>query len=172
MEVGNAAKSPAEIYSGLRNMILSGSRSKFSLPATSKPTEPWGVVLDLGVQNGTATMVALSDGTASVYLSSGGGFIDGVGQGSIRIAAKNAVRAAADIQPKMRKTQTFSLPETGQAQFLALTDAGIFAVSGSVFELQTGQTPLANLWNALQAVITHYRTFYKDKRKTNKPTVQ
>ena len=128
--------------------------------------------MDWGVQNGTATVVALSDGTASVYLSGGGGFIGGIGQESIRIAAKHAVQVAADVQPKMRETQSLSLPETGQAQFFVLTGGGIFAASASVVELQTGHTPLANLGNALQAVISHYRTFYKNKGKTNKPPVQ
>jgi hypothetical protein len=156
-----------EAYAGLRNMILTGSRTKFSLPETSRPTEPWGVVMDWGVQNGTATVVALSDGTASVYLSGGGGFIGGIGQEPIRSSAKAAVKSAGEVQSLMKETKNFPLPQTGQAQFFALTDAGIYTASASEKELAAGRTPFANLGNAMQAVITQYRILQQKDQKPN-----
>lgn len=57
---------PAKTYVDLRNLIFQGSRQKFSLPATSAPTEPWGVVMDLSLNRGTATVTALSDGNGSI----------------------------------------------------------------------------------------------------------
>ena len=55
-----------EIYQGLRNQALQMSREKLGLPATPTPTTPWGVIMDWGVNRGTATVVAFSDGHASV----------------------------------------------------------------------------------------------------------
>src|SRR6516225_870477 len=66
--------SPEVVYQGLRNMVLCGTRERFGLAPTSSRTEPWGVVMDWGVPNGTATVMALSDGSASIYLSGGGGY--------------------------------------------------------------------------------------------------
>ena len=146
-----------QTYAGLRDMILQGSRTKFSLPEPSRPTEPWGVVMDWGVQNGTATVVALSDGTASVYLSGGGGFIGGVGQAPIRSAALEAVRLAAGVQPQAKETKSFPLPETGQVHFYFLTDAGVFAAIASEDSLRTEQSPFSKLGNAMQGIITQYR---------------
>src|ERR1700733_11296368 len=42
-------KDPKEMYPRLRTLMLQGSRAKFGLIPTSKPTEPWGVVMDWGV---------------------------------------------------------------------------------------------------------------------------
>src|SRR5258708_38926337 len=69
------APEPNGIYIGLRNTMLQGSRSKFSLAATARPSEPWGVLMDWGIRNGTGTVVVLSDGSASVDFRSCGGHI-------------------------------------------------------------------------------------------------
>ena len=53
--------------------MLDGPRTKFGLPPISGPNEPWVVLMDWGVNNGMATVVAASDGSASVYFASGGG---------------------------------------------------------------------------------------------------
>ena len=103
-----------EAYLGLRNLMLTGSRVKFSIPVTSRPTEPWGVVMDWGIQSGTVTVVAMSDGSASIYLSSGGGSLGGIGQEAIRNAAKHAVGLASSVQRQMKETKTFPLPQTGR----------------------------------------------------------
>jgi len=120
-----------KVYLGLRNMMLQGSRAKFGLPPASKPTEPYGVLMDWGIAAGTATVVAVTDGTASVYLSSGGGFIGG-GQShdSIRSAAKRTVELAGELQPLMRLTTTYPLPQRGYVTFYVLTDAGVFTATG------------------------------------------
>lgn len=47
---GKSASDPKEASAGLRLLMLQGSRAKFGLAQTSKPTEPWGVVMDWGMQ--------------------------------------------------------------------------------------------------------------------------
>jgi hypothetical protein len=148
---------PAKTYVDLRNLIFQGSRQKFSLPATSAPTEPWGVVMDLSLNRGTATVTALSDGNGSIYLSSGGGYIGGVGKPAIHDAAQNFVRTAAEFQAGMKATTEFPLPETGQAKFYVLTDAGVFTASAVEDELNQRRDPLTKLFATGQEVITQYR---------------
>jgi hypothetical protein len=157
-----------ETYLGLRNQMLNGSRTKFSLPATSGPTEPWGVLMDWGVEPGTATVVAMSDGSASIYLSSGGGFLGGIAQEPIRNAAKAAVTLAEEVQPQMNVTSTFPLPETGQVRFYVLTDAGVYTATAGVADLQTGQSPFSKLGNAMQGVVTEYRIFQEKKESPHR----
>src|SRR3954467_14364583 len=70
------APSP-EMSRELRDMVLHGSRAKFDLPASKNPL--WGVVMDWGLPQGTVTLVAIEDGNASYYLSTGGGTIGGAG---------------------------------------------------------------------------------------------
>ena len=154
-----------ETYLGLRNLILTGSRTKFSLPATSQPTEPWGVVMDWGVKTGTVTAVAMSDGGASIYLSRGGGSLGGAGQEAIRNAAKKAVNLASAVQGQMEEKKTFPLPAMGEVRFYALTDAGVFSAKAPEADLQAGRGPFASLSDAMQQVITAYRIHEQNYQK-------
>jgi hypothetical protein len=145
-------------------MMLQGSRAKFGLPPASKPTEPYGVLMDWGIAAGTATVVAVADGNASVYLSSGGGFIGG-GQShdSIRTAAKKTVELASEVQPLMRLTTTYPLPQRGYVTFYVLTDAGVFTATASEDEMKTHKSPLYKLGDSAQTIITEYRMMQHDK---------
>jgi hypothetical protein len=113
--------------------------------------------MDWPQASGFATVVALGDGNASIYLSGGGGYLGGVSHESIRVAAQKAVEVAGDVQPQMKPTTAYPLPERGQIVFYALTDAGTFTVQVPEAELRNGRSPFAKLGNAMQGVITQYR---------------
>lgn len=156
---------PKQVYLGLRRTMLDGPRTKFGLPPRSKPTEPWGVLMDWGVNNGIATVVASSDGSASVYFSSGGGYIGGRGQEPIRLAAQKAVDVARAVQLASQPTTEFPLPETGGVFFYFLTDAGVFTFHTSVEDLNSPSHPLRKVGDAMQDVITQYRLWDQGGRK-------
>src|ERR1700755_2161232 len=59
-------------YLGLRNLAL--NRSPENMGQTS---EPWAVLMDLSVGIHTATVISYADGTASIYISNGGGYLGG-----------------------------------------------------------------------------------------------
>ncbi|HUA86813.1 MAG TPA: hypothetical protein VMB85_23310 [Bryobacteraceae bacterium] len=114
--------------------------------------------MDWGVTEGSATVVALSDGHASIYLSSGGGYLGGSqSHESIRNAARAAVAAAAEFQPQMKLTSTFPLPRQGEVIFYLLTDEGVFTASGPEQEMSGQQNKLSKLGNAMQLIITEYQ---------------
>jgi hypothetical protein len=148
---------PAEVYAGLRQLALTGSRSKLGLAPTSNRTEPWGVVIDWGLQKGTATVIAMSDGSASVYFSTGGGYIGGKGQEPIRIAAERSVDAAKLVPLPHTPTTAFPVPEQHGVFFYLLTDAGVFIFRTSEQELNSTGHPLRKLGDNMQGVITQYR---------------
>lgn len=160
---GASQPAPGDAYLGLRSQMLHASRTELGLPATSKPTQPWGVLMDWAIPKGSATVVAISDGNASVYLSSGGGFIGGFAHESVRKAAQSTVAAANEIQPQMHLTTTYPLPQPGEVTFYALTDSGVFTVSALEADLKSGHSPLSKLSNAAQEVITQYRLMQQTK---------
>jgi hypothetical protein len=157
-----APPDPKSIYLGLRGQALNLKREKIGLPTPSKPTQPWAALMDWGLSSGTATVVAIADGTASVYLSSGGGSIGG-GQSheSIRNAAKKMVTVAAEFQPQMRATNFYPLPRSGEVIFYLLTDARVFMVTASEEELSSHRHPLSKLGDAAQEIVTQYRLVQK-----------
>lgn len=159
-----ASPSPEVVYQGLRNMVLHGTRERFGLASPKSPTEPWGVVMDWGVPNGTATVMALSDGSASIYMSGGGGFLGGQKQESVRAAAHLAVETAAEFQPQMKATTDYVLPASGEVIFYVLTDSGVFTASDKEEELRKPGHPLLKLGNVMQNVITQYRILEEWKK--------
>jgi hypothetical protein len=155
---GSATK---DIYTSLRNQALQSSRKALNLPPASDSTQPWGVLMDWGNTQGTATVVALSDGSASVYLSSGGGFIGGEGHEVIRKAAQRMVSTASETQAQMKATTTYPLPKEGEVVFYSLTDSGVFTAHATEEDLKSGQDSLFKLGNAGQDVISQYRLIQK-----------
>jgi len=90
----------ANPLTGLRDLALNGTRENFGLGPGASPTQPFVVVTDWGEAEGATTVVAVADGSASVYRSDGGGSMGG-GQAhpEIHAAALKAIEAASAVQP-------------------------------------------------------------------------
>ena len=157
--------SARDVYLGLRNQILNLSRDKCGLRATAGPTEPCAVLMDWGVNTGTATVVAVADGTVSIYLSSGGGSLGG-GQShaEIREAGRRFLDLAKDRLSKMQKTTEYPLPGKGQVYFYVRTNTEVFTARASQEELSSHRHPLSALGDAAQEIITRYRQIQSTRR--------
>jgi hypothetical protein len=157
-QYSNGQQPDPKVYFGLRNLMLEGTRAKFGISPGTRPTEAYGVLMDWGIPAGSATVVAIADGTASVYLSSGGGFLGG-GQSheSIRTAAKRAVQVSDEVQALMHSTTTYPVAQPGQVNFYVLTDAGVFTASASEDDLRGHSGPFYKLGDSMQDIVTEYR---------------
>jgi hypothetical protein len=103
-------------------------------------------------------VVAVSDGTASIYYSTGGGAIGGAyARPSIRNAALHAVAIAGKFLDHMQLTDNFPPPEADGFAFYVVTKRGVYAAKASLDLLRTNQHPLSELNNAMQTIITEYR---------------
>ena len=150
---------PAREYLILRKPIFDGTLARDAVPAEFPPAEPWAVLMDWGTKNAIATIVAFSDGTASMYYSSGGAHLGG-GQAdpAIRNAGKNALAVAARTIPSLKLVTEFPTPkQPGQVFFYLLTRSGIYFGEGMQAELAANKHPLSALGNAMQGIITCYR---------------
>jgi hypothetical protein len=149
----------SDVYHGLRNRALQASREKFGVPAPTPASAPWGVVMDWGTPSGSVTIVAISDGNASVYLSTGGGYLGGGASSEpIRAAARSAVDVAVRCQPQAHPTAEFPLPGPGEVIFYLLTDAGALVIRASEPAVRDGAGALTDLANRMQSIVTLYRT--------------
>lgn len=149
--------SPEEMYARLRGMALEVSREEAGIPPPSPEAPVWGVVMDLGVESGTATLVALGQDTASMYFSSGGGVIGGGTHESVRRAAAAFIAAANPVVSQAEPAGDTAVPLAGQVRFLLRTDAGIRATSRSEQELGAGRDPLSPLFFAGHGLIRELR---------------
>jgi hypothetical protein len=113
---------------------------------------------------GSYTVVAVADGSASIYLSSGGGFIGGIAHENVRKAAKAMVDTAKTLQPKMVSTSSYPLPKGGEVAFYVLTDAGVFTATAPEQALGQNRHALSPLFYAAQEIVTQYRLINERKK--------
>ncbi len=153
------------VYAGLRDLVLEGNRANFGLGPGSNPTQPFAVVADWGSAQGATTIVAIADGSASVYLSGGGGFIGG-GQSheSIRNAALRTVELAGAAQPEMQSVKQYPAAHAGEVTFYAVTDAGVFGATASQDDLAGGRSPFSEVAAATQGILAEYRRLPQERR--------
>jgi hypothetical protein len=147
---------PKDIYLGLRERVFSGSRAAFGI-SLAAPGDPWGAVLEMGMGKATVTVVALADGNASIYLSSGGGFIGGQSHQSIRQAARKMISSFTNHRAALHETKEHPLPKNGQVTFYALYDDGVLTAAARESQLMSRKHSLTPLFAAAQEIITQYR---------------
>ncbi|MGD0366957.1 MAG: hypothetical protein ABSA94_05845 [Acidobacteriaceae bacterium] len=125
------------------------------------------VLMDWHVDRGTVTVLASADGAASLYLSSGGGYVGGSEKfPSIRAAALHAVAVATSLQNHFDPTETSPLPTLGDVTFYITTGTGVSRAVAPEAKLRAGSDPLAALGGAMQKIVTEYRL------KFQKPTAK
>lgn len=119
------------------------------------------VLMDWHVDRGTVTAVAGADGSASLYLSGGGGFIGGGRRyAEIRDAALHAVAVATSHESHFEPTEMTALPALGDVTFYIIRSDGIRVAVASEARLRAGTDPLAALGGAMQRIVTEYRARY------------
>jgi hypothetical protein len=157
-DASKSSASASSSYQGLRNLALQSPLTEVPSAISAKPGEPFAVLMDWGIPAGTATVAAYADGTASVYLSSGGGFLGG-GQAheSIRNAAIRTVEIAGELKNLMQPTTTYPLPQRGQVMFYVRTSLGVLTATVPEEELRSHRSPLYRLGDSAQTIITQYR---------------
>jgi hypothetical protein len=146
-----------ETYAALRRQALSIQRSDVGIPEPSPEAPAWGILMETGYPEATATLLALGDGTTSLYLSTGGGVIGGHAYQDVRVANAEFVEAANRHYQHLQPTDTFPLPADGQTVFYVLTDSGVLTGDGREEELGLGRHPLSALFHEGQRVITQLR---------------
>ena len=145
-------KTDPAVYSQMRRQAL-----EIQLP--NLPREAVHVALmDWHVDKGTVTVVAAADGSASLYLSSGGGYIGGSEKvPAIRDAALHAVALATSLRFYFQRTETSPLPSLGDVTFYITTGTGVSRAVAAESKLRAGADPLAGLSGAMQRIVTEYR---------------
>jgi hypothetical protein len=119
-------------------------------------TVPFGILMDISLPQGNATIVAFISGDASFYTSTGGGVIGGIGHEKVRNAARSFVIGTAKFLDKMEVTTAYPLPEPGKVRFYVLTPVSVYTYEANEVDLRKNDfTPLYaaghQLLNALLA---------------------
>ncbi|HUA28943.1 MAG TPA: hypothetical protein VMC03_08650 [Streptosporangiaceae bacterium] len=150
-------KAGGEIFQGLREKILTVDPAEVGLDRFSQDHKVWGALLETGYPRGTATLVALTDGTTSLYLSTGGGVI-GAGT-NVRVAAATRafLTAVENDLGLLTPDQGSEVPAEGRVFIRALTYQGRYSAEAAEADLGYGRHPLSAVFHAGHGVITELR---------------
>jgi hypothetical protein len=146
---------PAAIYMDLRSRALSITQAE--LGELPEATPVFGVVMDTRYPEAVATLVALADGTTSLYFSNGGGMIGGGEHPRVAAATRRLVDVAARFLGVLSPASDFPLPQQGTTQLIAVTAGGNSSATAPEEELGAGEHELSELFYAAQDVLTELR---------------
>jgi hypothetical protein len=156
------------VYDGLRGQILSIDPASIGLVANEQFPRVWGALLETGYSHGVATVVALADGTTSLYTTSGFGIIGGGGHPQVVEATRLFLAAVEGSVDELPTDPELALPSEGETVIRALTFGGHRAVRAPEADFGNGRHPLSSVFHAGQGVITQLRLI-DESRSQGKP---
>lgn len=142
-------------YIRLRTSVLTIRPEQVGL--NPGPSEVWGVLMETSHPEAVVSLVALADGTASLYFSNGGGII-GFGQhpGPQR-AAKNFIAFAQLFARYGKPVKTYPFPELTFTRFYMLMGDRIVSVEAKEDDLGYGRHALSPLFHKGHELIVEMR---------------
>ncbi len=153
----------AEVYSGLRNMVLSTKPD--SIGVQLKDTnQVWGVVMETGYSKAVASLVALADGTVSLYFSNGGGIIGLGPHAGPHRAAQSLLAASQQFATQTQPTKSYPLPRPSYIRFYLLTGNGALTAEVKEDDLGNNRHPLSPLFYKGQELISAIRVVDQQRR--------
>ncbi|MFI5236179.1 MAG: hypothetical protein ACHQXA_10745 [Gemmatimonadales bacterium] len=141
-------------YQGLRRQILELVPAEAGFNPAPEGRVVYGAIMDWPVAGAVATVVALADGTASLYLSGGGGIIGGGPHPAVAQAARTFLLSLENyLEAMVEDDHEGRLPPVGMTDLRALTTTGRRVVRASTTDLGEFRHPLANAFHAGQNLL-------------------
>src|SRR5439155_13514891 len=96
--IGKTAGRPigSDVYLGLRSMALGVDPATIAVPDGESWSGTAMAAMEIGLNNAIATIVAIGDGSVSMYISTGEGVIGAGGHAAVKAAADRFRAVAAD----------------------------------------------------------------------------
>ena len=155
--------SAAEVYLGLRSQVLNLDPATVGI-TSSGHRSTWGCLMETGYPNGAATLVCLSDGTTSLYTSSGGGIIGGGAHKAVAEQTAKLLQAVDEHLTEMSGAEDQHLPEEGQTIIRALTVHGQRSFEAAEVELGAGGSVMSPVFYAAHDVMAQLRLIDEARR--------
>ena len=145
------------IYRDMRSMALGLDAAAIRMPEGERWSGALVAAMEIGLPEATTTVVAIADGSVSMYLSRGGGVVGAGEHAAVRGAAEQFRTVVAENHGLMARTGVFPPPAVGEVRFHARIGDDRLTGSAQESALRTGRHPLAPLYAAGQDVLTEIR---------------
>jgi hypothetical protein len=149
------AKHSAGMMRGLREQALTEEAGEVGI--TPDPGKPWGVLMETTYGEVVMSVVVFADGSASLYFSSGGGFLGGGENPSVNQAARALVAKAATEVQHFEPATDHAPPADGMTRFYLRTDGGLLTAEAAEEDLGENRHVLSALFHTGHEVLTQIR---------------
>jgi hypothetical protein len=140
-----------EIFYELRNRLFTIDPKELELSKADGPV--WGLVMETGYSEASFTLVALRDGTVSLYFSNGGGIIGiGMHETPSQIAGE-LLALAPNYLSDTTITTDYPVPTDGLTRFYFFTFDGIRTVEGKEDDMGNNRHALSPLFHKAHELI-------------------
>jgi hypothetical protein len=143
----------ADVYLELRELILRGDPYARGWTPSAELPHVWGALVEVGLAAGPATLVALRDGTTSLYLGNGGATIGAGAAGVVAEGTRRLLTAVEGALANFAHIWEFPVPEPGRVRMVALTYGGAMGADAGQGELEDDRHPLAAVFTVSGAVL-------------------
>jgi len=150
-------------FDGLRMQALHATAELAGFDPSTSGRFVYGGIMDWTLESGLATLFTLEDGTASLYLSSGGGVIGGGFHQPVREAARVFLLSFEPHVASMSADPTGEPPEYGMTDLRALTPQGRLVMRAPTQELGRGRHPMSDTFHAGQGLIAALRAIASER---------
>jgi len=145
--------SASEIAAALRVRVLQLTPQDIGFHDLAECPAVWGVVIETAHPGAVASLIALDDGSVSLYVSDGNGCVGCGSQSEVRWAGADLLQIAEKSLPLTAPTDVLELPSEGQVRCYLLTRTGLHAVQAPLADIGKIDERLNLLYFAGQRVI-------------------
>ena len=150
-----------DIYSDMRKQVLTLTPDQLGLP---KEQQVIAILMETGYPEAVATLVAIADGSTSLYFSNGGGIIGAGEHEGPQKSAKALVTLANSYLADLKLSKETPLPKTGRTTFFVVTRHGTLTGDFKEEDLGEGREKLSPLFHAAHDLIAQIRTVDEQRK--------
>lgn len=149
--------SPSEAMLELRLRALLAPAKNLGITPTKEFSRTYAVLIDFPINQITATIVALSDGSASLYTTSTFGIIGGMSHDKVRAAAMRLIATSNNFFDEAKPTKEYSYPGQGKVRFYLVSFSGVRMIETDLSAIESNQSKYSELFWLGQEVLTQLR---------------
>jgi hypothetical protein len=146
--------SAKQIAAALRARVLQLTAKEMGLNDPAECQAVFGAVIETAHPDAVASLVALDDGSVSLYVSDGNGCVGCGSQSEVRSAAADFLQIADKALALTSPSADLGLPPEGYVRCYLLTNTGLRSVQAPLEEIGKIDERLGVLYFAAQRVIS------------------
>ena len=141
----------------LRANLLRAKPADFGLAATPELPRVWGAMMEMRIGSADVSLVAVAEGSTSLYFSTGGGVIGGGEHESVRAANRKLLGVIEKLFPAFVAREVPVPVLNGAVSFAVFTYDGLRAARDTEERLRDRKSPLWPAYYIGQEIITALR---------------